>query len=108
MDYFRMRSQSRTLATLSHAEQATLLLYASRIVPEKNLGILVETMSELRKTGRDFRLLVVGDGIARLEITRCDNQRMPGAVAFLEHIADRQRLAQIYASCDLFVHPNPK
>src|SRR5258705_4964276 len=57
--------RAELLQHFSHAEQATLLLYVGRLVSEKNLGLLVETMSELRKTGRDFRLLLVGDGIAR-------------------------------------------
>ena len=36
------------------------------------------------------------------------SRQAPGRVHFFDHITDRERLAEVYASCDLFVHPNPR
>ncbi len=83
----------------------TLLLYAGRLAPEKNLPLLVEMM---RLLGEDYRLILVGGGIERARLEQMTAERAPGLACFLDHITDRQRLAELYATCDLFVHPNPR
>jgi glycogen synthase len=62
----------------------------------------------VRKKKYDVRLLVVGDGMERERCRRDSAQRMPGHVVFLGHVKDRRVLADIYANCDVFVHPNPR
>jgi alpha-1,6-mannosyltransferase len=90
----------------SNGDPATaLLLYAGRLAPEKNLPLLIEMM---RLLGRSYRLILVGNGIDRERLERLTTERAPGLVYFLDHLTDRERLAEIYASCDLFVHPNPR
>jgi len=86
---------------------ATLLLYVGRLAPEKNLELLIATMVELEKTGPNFRLVLVGDGIAREALERAAQGWIPGRALFIGHTGHREELAQIYASCDVFVHPNP-
>jgi glycosyltransferase involved in cell wall biosynthesis len=87
----------------------TLLLYAGRLAPEKNLPLLIEMMQVLdRDPERDYRLIMVADGIERERLERLSAQQAPGRVCFLDHITGREQLAEVYASCDLFVHPNPR
>ena len=85
-----------------------LLLYVGRLAPEKNLELLVATMAELEKERQDFRLVLAGDGIAREVLEHAAQAQAAGKVIFLGHVADREELARLYASCDLFVHPNPE
>jgi glycogen synthase len=86
-----------------------LLLYAGRLAPEKNLPLLIEMMHSLQHgRTRDYRLILVGDGIQRELLEQLTSRRAPGRVHFFDHITDRERLAEVYASCDLFVHPNPR
>jgi alpha-1,6-mannosyltransferase len=85
-----------------------LLLYAGRLAPEKNLSLLVEMMRFLDSERHDYRLILVGEGIEREHLQELTARQAPGRVYFLDHITDRDRLAQVYASCDLFVHPNPR
>ena len=88
---------------------AALLLYVGRLAPEKNLGLLVDTLEKLRADhGRDWRLVLVGDGVLRSRFLEGAARRVPGRVNWLGHIRDRRELAGIYANCDLFVHPNPR
>jgi alpha-1,6-mannosyltransferase len=90
-------------------EGSTILLYAGRLAPEKNLELLVETMVRLEETEPGaFHLAVAGEGPLRPELERACARRIPGAACFLGHIADRGALATIYANCDIFVHPNPR
>jgi alpha-1,6-mannosyltransferase len=88
-------------------QNALLLLYVGRLAPEKNLGLLTSTLAQLEKSRKSFRLIVVGDGIARESLEHAAQSQVPGKVVFLGHIADRDELSRIYASCDFFVHPNP-
>jgi alpha-1,6-mannosyltransferase len=90
-------------------EKSVLLLYVGRLVPEKNLALLFEVLDFLAKDKtRDFRLLVVGDGVERSRWERKCQQELPGRAVFVGHIKDHAELADIYGNCDVFVHPNPR
>jgi len=91
------------------ADGSTLLLYAGRLAPEKNLPLLVETMGILEHESPGmFHLIIAGSGPARAELERECERRVPGAIRFLGHIGDRDLLADILANCDIFLHPNPR
>ena len=81
---------------------ALLLLYAGRLAPEKNLGLLADVVERLPRDG--LRAVIAGDGISRGELER----RLGGRAAFLGHVQSRERLADLYANCDLFLHTNPR
>ena len=88
---------------------AALLLYVGRLAPEKNLGLLLDTLEKLQgDSSRDWRLVLVGDGVLRSQFLAEAALRTPGRFRWLGHIRDRRELAGIYANCDLFVHPNPR
>ncbi len=89
-------------------ENAVVLLYAGRISPEKNIGLLVDLMEILtRDTSRDYRLLVAGAGPQSQWLDEQTAQRAPGKIIQLGHL-DKATLADYYANADVFVHPNPK
>lgn len=89
-------------------QEATILLYAGRVSPEKNIGLLVELMKILgRDSNRDYRLLVAGAG-PQSEWLRTEGEKhAPGRIKLLGHL-DKDLLADYYANADVFVHPNPK
>jgi glycosyltransferase involved in cell wall biosynthesis len=85
-----------------------MLLYAGRISPEKNVGLLVDLMRELGKDGaRDYRLLVAGAGPQGEWLKQQGEKYAPGKIVMLGHL-DKETLAGYYANADVFVHPNPK
>lgn len=99
----------RLLQYFAAAENSVLLLYIGRLVPEKNLSLLFNLLIYLDRTSaRDFRLLVVGDGMERKRWEEVAGKRIPGRVVFLGHVQDRDVLADIYSNADLFLHPNPR
>ncbi len=98
--------RQRLLQNFGASEESVLLLYVGRLVPEKNLQLLFQLIRHLaRHSKRDFRLLVVGDGIER---QRWESASPPHRTLFLGHIKNRNALAGIYANADFFVHPNPR
>lgn len=89
-------------------ERSLLLLYSGRLSPEKNLGLLSGAMARLNDAGQDYRLIVAGDGPYAGQLRRDLETNAAGRFLFLGHISDRDQLARLYASCDIFVHPNPR
>jgi alpha-1,6-mannosyltransferase len=88
--------------------KAWLLLYAGRLAPEKNLGLLLETLQHLCRENEDYRLLIAGDGLSRAQFEKEAASRFGTRVVWLGHIANREQLASLYANCDFFLHPNPR
>ena len=87
--------------------EAFLLLYVGRLVPEKNLPLLLETLKLLLREPREYRLLLVGDGMERQALEERARRTLPGRISFLGFESDRRILAEIYANADVFLHPNP-
>lgn len=82
------------------ADDETLLLFVSRLVWEKGLETLAETVEILEKRGVPHRSLVVGDGPAGETLRgRLGNTLFTGRL-------EGTKLATAYASADLFLFPS--
>ena len=84
-------------------EDSALVLAVGRLHPEKRPRTLIEGFARARaRGGGPMALALVGDGPSRGQvrrlIARCEG------VALLGAIADRDRLARLYASADLLIH----
>ena len=87
---------------------SVILLYAGRISPEKNVGLLVEMMKLLAADdSRDYRLLVAGAGPQSEWLKEQTEKHFPGRIVLLGHL-DKETLSDYYANADVFVHPNPR
>jgi glycosyltransferase involved in cell wall biosynthesis len=112
-EIFRADRQSdevkrRMRAAANIPENSIALLYAGRISPEKNIRLLVEMMKILAPdTEKDFRLLVAGAGPEADWLQKQTEKNFPGKIIQLGHL-DKETLADYYANCDVFVHPNPR
>ncbi len=90
-------------------EGAKLLLYAGRISPEKNVLLLPAIIRELTVRDKaDFRLLIAGEGPERDRLANECERAAPGKTKILGHINNINDLADLFANCDAFVHPNPR
>lgn len=101
-----VKKEMRTRAGIP--ENAVVLLYAGRISPEKNIELLVETMKFLAQdSAHDYRLVVAGAGPQEEFLKEQTAQHFPGKIVQVGHL-DKELLADYYANCDVFVHPNPR
>lgn len=91
-----LRRDSAWLKSIVGNDKPTLL-FASRLVWEKNLKTLVKIY---KQTKDRYNWIVAGDGVARESI----EASMPKA-HFLGKV-DQATLAQLYASVDLFIFPS--
>ncbi len=88
-------------------KDAVILLYAGRISPEKNIGLLPEFMKLLTKDEKDYRLLVAGAGPQEEWLKEQTDKFVPNKIIQFGHL-DKETLANYYANADIFVHPNPR
>jgi alpha-1,6-mannosyltransferase len=87
----------------------SFLLYAGRLSPEKHLTTLVDMMGNLPdECTRRVRLVIAGDGPSVEMLRALADRTAPGRVVFWGHVSSRDELAELYASADIFVHPNPR
>ena len=83
---------------------ATLLLYVGRLAGEKNIATLLQAFEQLRaKGGRDYWLLVVGDGPLRRLLPAV--KASTHALRWQSFVNGNAELARYYRAADLFVHP---
>lgn len=88
-------------------QDSIVLLYAGRISPEKNIGLLIELMKVLAQDKtHDFRLLIAGGGPKIDWLKEETAKHIPNKIIQLGHL-DKETLAKYYANADVFVHPNP-
>ena len=89
-------------------ENSIVLLYAGRISPEKNIELLPDLMEILGEdSAQDYRLLVAGAGPKADWLKEETDKRVPNKIVQLGHL-EKETLADYYANCDVFVHPNPR
>jgi len=101
-----VKKQMRARAGIS--DEAIMLLYAGRLSPEKNVGLLIEMMKFLAQDSKnDYRLIVAGAGPQEDFLKEETARNFPGKIIQLGHL-DKETLADYYANCDVFVHPNPR
>ena len=96
---------SHAFADLSLRERWSLdgnpiAVYVGRLVKEKDVETLLKAHSILRDKGVDYKLVLVGDGPMKKQITK----EAPDAI--LAGHLDGDDLSRAYASSDIFVFPS--
>ena len=93
--------RAELLARCGVGPDGRLLLAVSRYHPEKRLPTVIAAFARARRQRPNLGLVVAGEGLAWRAVRRA--AATPGA-CLLGPIADRDALARILASADLFVH----
>jgi glycosyltransferase involved in cell wall biosynthesis len=78
------------------------LIYVGRVSKEKNLQLLERAFKSLISSHPELKLFVVGDGPYLEEMRR----EMAGTPCIFTGYLAGEELAEVYASCDLFVFPS--
>ncbi len=99
-EVFTPSKRNPYLSTFLGIKESTFkIIYAGRLSPEKNIDLLLETVSMLDIA--TFHFIVVGDGPLRRKVESFAKKH-PN-VTFLGYISDKERLAELYASSDIFL-----
>lgn len=98
------RRDTRMRRDMGIGDDQLLLIYAGRLDVEKRPNLVLDAFARLDPSLR-ARLLLVGEGPLRAELEG-RARAVPGA-AVLPYQADRQRLARLLASADVYVSAAP-
>lgn len=100
----RFRPQNRSMAwrrRLGIGDDEVVVLFVSRLVWEKSLDVLAQTLQHLTARGVPHRAVVIGAGPAYAELKRMS----PDETIFLGYQGGAD-LATAYASSDVFLFPS--
>ena len=86
--------------TWGASESDLVALYVGRLAPEKNVELAVRAYHAMTRIARSARLVVVGDGPSRPAL----QEALPGV--FFRGEMTGERLAEHYASADVFLFPS--
>ena len=99
-DLFHPRRRSADLRRQWGATEAPVLLHVGRLLPEKNIDLLIATLTACRVAHPQVVAVVVGDGPSLPALrSACPWVQVLG-------IRTGEDLARIYASADLFLFPS--
>lgn len=86
-------------AFLGVKEDTFKILYVGRLSPEKNIDLLLEVMSMLDTAF--FHFIIAGDGPLRKKVEKF--AKSYPHVTYLGYISEEEKLAELYASADVFL-----
>ena len=91
-------------STIGIQENISTFLYAGRLVPQKNIKILLRSLPILEQRGFDFQLLLCGDGIEKQNLqTLVSELGLSNKVMFLGYRSD---IHSIMKRCDALILPS--
>ena len=94
--------RSDLLARAGATPRGRLILSVSRFHPEKRLGVVIDAFARAKLVQPDLALVIIGEGLARRSVERAARRTL--GVVLLGAVEERETLARILASGDLFVH----
>jgi len=81
-----------------------VLLYVGRLAPEKNVKTLLQAFAQLNnQCPGQFHAFIVGDGFYRDDVIEL--LKATRSVTWMRYCSDQLKLARLYRTADLFVHP---
>lgn len=84
-----------------------VMLYVGQLVWHKNLRFISEGLANVKKAGKHFKMIFVGEGAAKDELmTLITELGLEGQTIFTGKISDRTRITSIYTRGDLFLFPS--
>ena len=100
------RELRRSLGLPDGESAPPLIATVTHLTPEKDVACLIRAVAQIVNRGVDLRLLVVGDGPLRSDITDLiDRCRLRGHVTLTGHLPREQAVA-VAQICDVFVLPS--
>lgn len=82
-------------------------LFVGRMMWYKGIRIILDALADLRRSGSDFRMLLVGDGMERQEMEQVTRQlKLDDVCLFTGAVRDREKLRAYFSLSDLFLFPS--
>ncbi len=88
-------------------ENGLVFLFVGQMIKQKNIPMIIDALSIIKKAGVKFDMLFVGEGKSKDEfMEQTQKLGLNDTVQFLGKILDRNMLKSIFARADLFLFPS--
>lgn len=88
-------------------ENTPIFLYCGRMIWYKNIRLILDACSKLKRDGKDFRLIMLGFGADENAIKRCIHKSgLKNNVIWTGQILDRQEIQGYYGISDILLFPS--
>jgi len=88
-------------------EDELVFLFVGQMIKQKNVPMIIDALSLLKKAGLNFTMIFVGEGKSKEEFqSHVAQLKLKDNVKFLGKILDRDFLKSIFARADLFIFPS--
>lgn len=102
----RQHIQTNDIFHVHFGNNWPVLLFIGRLSEVKRLDLLIEAVELLRNRGEHYNVVLVGDGVMRIELERqVNNLGLTDRVWFYGACYDEQRNAELIYNADLCVAP---
>lgn len=83
------------------------IIFVGRLLENKNVGLLIDAVKLVRRTKRDVRCIIVGDGPERAKLqAQVQKQGLENNVTFFNFISDHNELYSLMKSSRMLVLPS--
>lgn len=110
-DFVKGRADSSKIKTVEIqygiSPEETVYLFVGRMMWYKNLKFIIDGLAHAKNNGAKFKMLFVGEGVDRADITAYAAEMGLGDVAFFTGpIYDREMLRAYFSRANLFLFPS--
>lgn len=103
---FRPRTKQSVREELRVDQAATVILFVGRLIPIKNLHVLIDAFAKAVSVNRALQLVLIGDGTERSALEHSARAHgVNDSVVFCGQL-EGERLAKWYSAADIFVIPS--
>ena len=96
-----------TIFAVPEHEMQSDIIFAGRLLPNKNVDLLIEAVKRVKRTHPDIRCLIVGSGPERKKLERLANElKLEKNVTFFNFLEDHNELYSLMKSSKMFVLPS--
>ncbi len=94
-------------ATLGIPADVPVYLFVGRLRWYKGIRLILDALAGVRATGKDFRMVFVGDGMEKDEMEQYAQElQLDDRCIFVGSVQDRQMLRTYFSMADLFLFPS--
>jgi 1,2-diacylglycerol 3-alpha-glucosyltransferase len=106
MEKFK-KYRRKGMDTIDAGNDEFIMLFVGQHRWEKNVRLIIDALKILQTSGKQFKMVFVGEGYAARDMTQLVRQyQLHDHVLFLGVITDRKELQNIYAASNLLVFPS--
>ena len=110
-DFVKGRAETLKIKTIESqygiSPEETVYLFVGRMMWYKNLKFIIDGLAHAKNNGAKFKMLFVGEGVDRADITAYATEMGLGDVAvFTGAIYDREMLRAYFSRANLFLFPS--